>query len=69
MFELCENGPVMNEAMQPPLYEVRSLDYFVDLLLGMEYLHSRGIIHRDIKPENLLLDDKKAHIKVLPCIA
>jgi protein kinase A len=27
-------------------------------LVGLEYMHTQGVIHRDIKPENLLLDDK-----------
>lgn len=29
--------------------------YFTQLIDGMDYLHSQGIIHKDIKPANLLL--------------
>lgn len=30
---------------------------FVDVLVGLKYLHFRGIIHRDLKPDNILFDE------------
>ena len=40
------------------LSEAKSLKYFRDFLLGLDYLHNCcKIIHRDIKPENLLVDE------------
>ncbi|XP_064625326.1 serine/threonine-protein kinase stk11-like [Lineus longissimus] len=36
-----------------PLWQAH--DYFLQLIAGLEYLHSQGIVHKDIKPGNLLL--------------
>jgi len=38
------------------------------IILGLEYLHTNGILHRDIKPENLVLDKNGyLHITDLGC--
>ena len=40
------------------LAPVEARRLFVQLVSGVEYLHSHMICHRDLKPENLLLDGK-----------
>lgn len=29
---------------------------FVEILMGIQYLHSKKIVYRDIKPENIMID-------------
>lgn len=37
--------------------------YASEIVLAIEYLHSKNIIYRDLKPENLLVDHQ-GHIKI-----
>ena len=57
MHRIAEEGDVYNEE------EVKY--YIKTILLGLKYMHERGVVHRDLKPENILLSDKTREAHVL----
>ncbi|OHT00553.1 CAMK family protein kinase [Tritrichomonas foetus] len=57
VLEYASNGElfdflVLRKKLEPSI----ALEFFRQLIYGLDYLHQHGICHRDLKPENLLLD-------------
>lgn len=52
-----------NLQQKGPYSEELAKFYFAEILLGLEFLHSKNIAYRDLKPENILID-LDGHIKI-----
>jgi p21-activated kinase 1 len=55
MLEYMAGGDLTDVTIEKRLVEKQIAAICREVLLGLEFLHSRGIIHRDIKSENILL--------------
>ena len=72
VLELAEKGD-LKEFMNTQSKYLLSIDiipynlakFFIsEIVNGLEYIHSKGIVHRDIKPENIILCEKY-HLKIV----
>lgn len=59
VMEICENGNLFQYLTErKKLKEAEARSVMKQLVNGLLYLHSNGIIHRDLKLSNLLLNDR-----------
>ena len=40
---------------ESPLSEEQIIEWLIQLLLGLKYLHDKKIMHRDLKPDNIFI--------------
>jgi serine/threonine protein kinase len=62
--EYCSNGDLSEILDEHSLLEEDMAKFMIaELILGMKYMHEKGIIFRDLKPENILIDSE-GHIRL-----
>jgi serine/threonine protein kinase len=58
VLEYCQNSDIYNFITFIPFNEATAKAVYLQIIKGLEYCHSKGIIHRDLKTENILLDEE-----------
>lgn len=63
VFERVEN--VDFKVLYPTLSELEIRHYVRELLIALDFCHSRGIMHRDVKPHNVMIDPRRKKLRLI----
>lgn len=64
--ELLEGGELFDRILQVKQFsEAKAAEIIKQVLMAINYMHSKNITHRDLKPENILLESKDVNQNVV----
>jgi eukaryotic-like serine/threonine-protein kinase len=64
VMEWCDGRLLRRILEEGRLPQDRAIRIAIEILKGLDYIHSNGVVHRDLKPENVMVDDND-HIKLI----
>ena len=65
IMEYAENDLFSFIVQKNFLNETLAKNFYLQIILSIEYIHKKKISHRDIKPENILLTENNTQLKII----